>query len=276
VLDAPTPKEKNSVTIDIKGLKKSFGEKKVLDGVDLEIKKGESMVIIGASGTGKSVLIKHVIGLMLPDAGTVSVDGVRIAELSSFEANVFRRRFGMLFQGGALFDSMTVYDNIAFPLCERGGVPAKQIDERVREMLSLVEMTGWESHMPSDLSGGMKKRVGLARALVASPSIMLYDEPTTGLDPVVGGVIDRLIVRTRDRFSVTSITITHDMKSANRIADKIAMLFRGKVIAIGSPEEIRKDSLPEVREFVKDRTSMLSQSFKPHDFAGIEKKELPS
>mgnify|MGYP000860159541 CR=1 FL=1 len=247
-------------TIQIRGLKKKFGSKVVLDGVDLDIRSGESMVVIGASGTGKSVLIKHVIGLMKPDSGEIRVDGVDVSSLHPYQLGLFCRRFGMLFQGGALFDSMNVYDNVAFPLRERGGMSEREIATKVTEMLSLVEMDGREKLMPSDLSGGMKKRVGLARAMAPNPSIMLYDEPTTGLDPVVGGVIDRLIVRTRDRYRVTSITITHDMRSAYRIAHRIAMLYKGKVIMVGTPEEFSHATIPEVREFVADRTARLTRS----------------
>ncbi len=249
--------KQREVAIQIQGLKKAFGKKVVLNGVDLEIFKGESLVVIGASGTGKSVLIKHVIGLLKPDAGEVKVSGTSLSTLKPYEQHLFRRKFGMLFQGGALFDSMSVYENIAFPLRERRKLRPVEIDRRVREMLALVEMTGWEDRMPADLSGGMKKRVGLARALATEPEIMLYDEPTTGLDPVMGGVIDRLIVRTRDRLKVTSMTITHDMKSAYRIAHRIAMLYKGKVIQIGTVEEIRNSTIPEVKEFVLDRTAHL-------------------
>lgn len=263
----------NAIAIKIRGLQKHFGSKKVLDGVNLDINTGESMVVIGASGTGKSVLIKHVIGLMKPDAGEILIDGVNVSELNPFDLGVFCRRFGMLFQGGALFDSMSVYDNVAFPLRERGELTEREISERVNEMLSLVEMDDRESLMPADLSGGMKKRVGLARAMAPSPSIMLYDEPTTGLDPVMGGVIDRLIVRTRDRYKVTSITITHDMRSAFRIAHRIAMLYKGKVIMVGTPEEIANASIFEVREFVADRTAYLTRSTQNAPSLSVSERE---
>ncbi|MBN1552149.1 ABC transporter ATP-binding protein [bacterium] len=248
------------VKIQIRGLEKSFGEKKVLDGVDLDIYEGESVAVIGASGTGKSVLIKHVIGLLRPDNGMVTVDDINVQDLSGYELQEFMCRFGMLFQGGALFDSMSVFDNVAFPLRERGVRDEDQIRKRVDEMLNLVDMDNSGNLMPSDLSGGMRKRIGLARALAPEPNIMLYDEPTTGLDPVVGGVIDRLIVRTRDRFHVTSITITHDIRSAYRIAHRIAMLYNGKIIKIGTPEEMRSCSIPEVEEFVADRTAHLENN----------------
>ena len=246
--------------IRLKNLKKSFGSKKVLKGINLDIFKGESMVVIGASGTGKSVLVKHVIGLLTPNAGKVIVDGVDISTLDQIQLDLFRRRFGMLFQGGALFDSMNVFENVAFPLMERerGKYTKKEVKNIVFEMLDLVEMREYVDYWPVDLSGGMKKRVGLARALASNPSIMLYDEPTTGLDPVVGGVIDRLITRTRDRFNVTSITITHDMRSAYRIGDRIAMLYKGDKIFDGTPDQIKYCEIPEVKEFVKDRTSHIS------------------
>jgi phospholipid/cholesterol/gamma-HCH transport system ATP-binding protein len=251
------------LAIRIRNLSKSFGPKVVLDGVNLEVRRGESMVVIGASGTGKSVLIKHVIGLLAPDKGEILVDDIDVTGLNRFQIDEFRQRFGMLFQGGALFDSMSVFDNIAFPLRERRQMKEKEIRERVHQMLALVEMSGWESAFPADLSGGMKKRIGLARALASKPQIMLYDEPTTGLDPVVGGIIDKLIIRTRDSLNVTSITITHDIKSAYRIAHRIAMLYKGKVIQVGTPEEIRGSHIPEVREFVEDRTAMLSRISQP-------------
>ncbi len=243
--------------IQIRSLKKTFGSKIVLSGVDLDVYRGESIAVIGASGTGKSVLIKHIIGLLKPDSGTIMVDDVNVASLTPLERGVFVRRFGMLFQGGALFDSMSVYQNIAFPMVERASYSKEQINKKVMELLALVEMDGWENMYPADLSGGMKKRIGLARALATEPSIMLYDEPTTGLDPVVGGVIDKLIVRTRDKYHVTSIAITHDMKSAYRIAHRIAMLYKGKVIFVGTPEEIQKCEIPEVKNFVTDRVSTI-------------------
>jgi phospholipid/cholesterol/gamma-HCH transport system ATP-binding protein len=245
------------VSIRIENLHKSFGDKKVLQGVDLQIRKGESIAVIGASGTGKSVLIKHIIGLLKPDSGGIFVDGINVSALDQAELNEFRSRFGMLFQGGALFDSLTVFENVAFPLRNRTRMKESDIRNRVMELLEMTGMQDWSDKWPSELSGGMKKRAGLSRALAINPSIMLYDEPTTGLDPVMGGIIDKLIVKTRDHFSVTSITITHDMRSAARIANRIAMLYKGKVIQAGTPEEIKDSRLPEVKEFVKDRTAML-------------------
>lgn len=245
--------------IEITNLKKAFGTKKVLRGLDLTISEGESIAVIGASGTGKSVLIKHIIGLLRPDDGEIVVDGIDVTRLGPAEMNAFRGRFGMLFQGGALFDSLTVFDNVAFPLKNRTTMKNSEIRDRVTHLLEITGMQGWEKKWPSELSGGMKKRVGLSRALAIQPSFMLYDEPTTGLDPVMGGIIDNLIVKTRDSMNVTSITITHDMRSARRIANRIAMLYKGKVIQVGSPDEIMNSQNPIVSEFVMDRTSNLSR-----------------
>lgn len=246
------------VAIQIRNLWKAFGLKKVLQGIDLDISRGESIAVIGASGTGKSVLIKHIIGLLRPDAGEILVDGIDVLTLDQAELNEFRGRFGMLFQGGALFDSLTVFENVAFPLRHRTAMKNDEIKKKVLELLEMTGMENWGDRWPSELSGGMRKRVGLSRALAISPSIMLYDEPTTGLDPVMGGIIDQLIIKTRDTLNVTSITITHDMRSASRIANRIAMLYKGKVIQVGTPAEIMKSSVPEVSEFVRDRTAMLS------------------
>ncbi|HPQ40297.1 MAG TPA: ABC transporter ATP-binding protein [bacterium] len=248
--------KQRDTAIEIKNLHKAFDSKQVLAGVDLDIYRGESIAVIGASGTGKSVLIKHIIGLLWPDKGRITVDGIDISRLDDAEMNDFRGRFGMLFQGGALFDSFTVFENVAFPLRNRTRMSSGEIRERVMRLLDMTGMSGWEDTWPSDLSGGMKKRVGLARALAIEPKFMLYDEPTTGLDPVMGGIIDNLIIKTRDSMSVTSITITHDMRSAARIANRIAMLYKGKVIQAGSPEEIMASDIPEVRDFVRDRTSL--------------------
>ncbi len=238
--------------IHVEGVYKSFGDKKVLEGVDLHCVRGESMVIIGGSGTGKSVLIKHMIGLLAPDAGRVTVDGQVVHELKEDELNEMRKKFGMLFQGGALFDSLTVGENVGFPLREHGRGTASAIDKKVRECLEMVGLKDIDNLMPSELSGGMKKRVALARAIVMSPEIILFDEPTTGLDPVMADVINDLIIKTTRALNVTSVTITHDMVSANRIADKIAMLYEGKIIAVGSPDEIMfHQTDPAVREFVE-------------------------
>jgi phospholipid/cholesterol/gamma-HCH transport system ATP-binding protein len=235
-------------------LHKSFGSKKVLQGANLEIYRGESMVIIGGSGTGKSVLIKHIIGLLKPDAGKVTVDGQVVGDLDEDELNEMRRKFGMLFQGAALFDSLTVGGNVGFALKEHTNMPPKEIQDRVRECLEMVGLGEGrvESLMPSELSGGMKKRAGLARAIAMNPQIILFDEPTTGLDPVMSDVINDLIIKTTKALKVTSVTITHDMVSANRIADRIAMLHEGKIVAVGTPDEIMfHQTDPVVKQFVE-------------------------
>ncbi len=235
-------------------LHKSFGSKKVLQGINLHIPKGESTVILGGSGSGKSVLIKLIIGLLTPDSGRVVVDGQVVGDLDEDELNEFRKKFGMLFQGGALFDSLTVGDNVGFALKEHTTLTDAQIGERVAECLEMVGLGngGVERLIPSELSGGMKKRVGLARAIAMNPQIILFDEPTTGLDPIMADVINDLIIKTTKALKVTSVTITHDMVSANRIADKIAMIYEGKIVAFGTPDEIMfQQTDPVVKEFVE-------------------------
>jgi phospholipid/cholesterol/gamma-HCH transport system ATP-binding protein len=236
--------------IRIRGLSKRFGANQVLDGLDLDVERGETMVVIGGSGTGKSVLLKHVIGLLRPDAGQVVVDGVAVGSLRGHELKEFRKEFGMLFQGAALFDSLTVLDNVAFALREHQRLTEEQIREIVRAKLALVGLRDVERRWPAELSGGMKKRVALARALAMEPKILLYDEPTTGLDPIRADAINDLIVELRDRLRVTGVAITHDMTSAYKIADRIAMLYKGRIIAVGTPEEIRSSADPVVRQFI--------------------------
>ena len=237
------------IIIDVKGLYKSFGSKHVLTGADLAIRRGESMVIIGGSGTGKSVLIKHMIGLLTPDKGTVTVDGVDVSTLSEHDLNEFRKKFGMLFQGAALFDSLTIGENVGFALREHTDLPRSDIEKKVIEKLNLVGLPNVENHMPSELSGGMKKRAGLARAIAMDPQIILYDEPTTGLDPVTADQINDLIVSLQKKIGATAVAITHDMVSANRIADRLAMLYEGRFIATGAPDEVFASPIPEVAEF---------------------------
>ena len=203
--------------LEIKDVSKSFNQHKVLDRVNLAVKKGETMVIIGRSGTGKSVLLKHIIGLMAPDEGSVFVDGADIATLSGAALDTLRMKFGMLFQGAALFDSMTTFENVAFPLQEHTTMQAGTIGQRVHECLGLVGLQNVDDLYPSELSGGMRKRVGLARALAINPDIILYDEPTTGVDPIMGDIINDLIIALRDRLKVTSVVVTHDMRSAYKI-----------------------------------------------------------
>lgn len=257
----------NDVMIRIRKLSKRFGPKIVLDQLDLDVHRGESLVVIGGSGTGKSVLIKNIIGLLAPDSGQIMVDGQDTAGLTSKGWDQVRRKFGMLFQGAALFDSMSVFENVAFPLREHTTKSATDIKEIVRQNLELVGLANIFDKRPAELSGGMKKRVGLARALSMSPSIMLYDEPTTGLDPITGDAIDRLVVKLRDQLTMTSITITHDMASARRIATRIAMLYKGKIVEIGPPPQIMHSTNPIVAEFVKNRSPVLNPGTS-HDTLG--------
>ena len=236
--------------IKLVNLYKDFDDNQVLRGVDLEIEKGESMAVIGRSGSGKSVLLKHIIGLMKPDRGKIIVDGVDVTALNGKDMNEFRKRFGMLFQGAALFDSMTIGDNVAFPLREHTKMHEREIKEKVKEKLELVGLKNVENLFSSELSGGMKKRVGLARAIAIEPQILLYDEPTAELDPVLTDSINGLIVEMREKLNVTTVVITHDMVSAYKIADRIAMLYQGKIIALGTPDEIKNSENPVVKQFV--------------------------
>ena len=239
------------VAIQFEGVSKRLGRNEVLQSLDLDVARGESLVIIGRSGTGKSVLLKHVVGLMRPDRGTVRVNGVDVASLGEKELLSLREQMGMLFQGGALFDSMTIGENVGLALREHTPLPEKQIEILVGEKLGLVGLTGSEGSRPSSLSGGMKKRAALARALALNPKIMLYDEPTTGLDPITSDVINRLIRRLQDRLKITSIAVTHDMRSAYHIADRIAMLHEGRIHAMGTPNEIQATRDPIVRQFIE-------------------------
>jgi phospholipid/cholesterol/gamma-HCH transport system ATP-binding protein len=235
---------------------KAFGPKKVLQGFTLEVKEGETMVIIGYSGTGKSVAIKHIVGLLQPDEGTVFVDGQEVPSLSRRDLYELRAKIGYVFQFAALFDSMSIGDNVAMGLRKRGTMTESQIRDRVAEVLDLVDLPNVEARFPAELSGGMRKRVGLARAIALRPSYILYDEPTTGLDPVTSAVIDNLMVRMRDRLGVTSIVITHDMKSAFRVGTRIAMLYDGRVRQVGSVDEIRHSTDDVVRQFVEGRAEL--------------------
>ena len=236
--------------IEIINLHKSFGKNHVLRGIDLTVEKGESMVVIGGSGSGKSVLLKHIIGILRPDAGKVRIDGDDLALLKERELYEVRKKFGMLFQMSALFDSMTVWENVGFALHRNKSMHDKEIKARATEKLKLVGLSGVENLMPAELSGGMKKRVGLARAIAHEPEILLYDEPTTGLDPIMADAINELIVEMKNTLSVTSVAITHDMNSAYKIADRIAMLYEGRIIDTGSPDEIKNTSNPVVKQFI--------------------------
>lgn len=238
--------------IKIVDVRKSFGRKETLGGVSLEIKDGEIMVIIGGSGAGKTVLLKHIIGLLKPDKGEIFVDRIPISGAPASELEKIRNRFGMVFQSGALLNSMTVYENVALPLVEHTKKSTEEISKIVSDKLHLVNLDGIEEEMPANLSGGMKKRVAVARAIVRNPEIILYDEPTSGLDPITSHKIENLIVDLKKSLGVTSIVVTHDISGANRMADRIAMLSHGKIIEVGTPSEIGKSENPEVREFVKE------------------------
>ncbi|GAB4288684.1 MAG: ABC transporter ATP-binding protein [Ignavibacteriaceae bacterium] len=238
--------------IEINNLHKSFGDKKVLNGIDLNISKGETIAIIGKSGCGKSVLIKHIVGLLLPDEGYVKVEGKKISELDEKELYRMRKSFGFLFQGAALFDSMTVEENISLPLVEASNrLPLNEIEKKVAEKLELVGMPGTQKLKPSELSGGMKKRVGLARALITDPQYILYDEPTTGLDPIMSDSIDKLIKELAEKLSVTSIVVTHDMYSVKNVADRVAMMHEGKVYFTGTPAELITSEDKVIIDFIR-------------------------
>ncbi|HVK58820.1 MAG TPA: ABC transporter ATP-binding protein [Candidatus Kapabacteria bacterium] len=236
--------------IEVRDLKKSFGSHKVLDGVSFEIDAGDSVVIIGGSGCGKSVLLKHLIGLIRADSGEVIIDDDRLNTLDERRLLEVRRKFGMLFQSAALFDSLSVAENISFVLRRERKLSAKEINERVEEVLEMVELPGIQQKKPSELSGGMRKRVGLARAIIYKPEILLYDEPTTGLDPVVSDSIDQLIIRVRERLNITTVVVTHDTRSMRRVGQRILMMVNGKIYAAGTPEEIFSSQDPVVHRFV--------------------------
>jgi phospholipid/cholesterol/gamma-HCH transport system ATP-binding protein len=240
-----------NVAIEFSDVWKRLGRKDVLRGLNLSVARGECLVIIGRSGTGKSVLLKHAIGLMDPDRGTVHVNGLDVTALRERELLELREGMGMLFQAGALFDSMSIGENVGLALREHTTLPDAQIEIVVAEKLSLVGLAGTEPQRPSSLSGGMKKRAALARALAMNPKIMLYDEPTTGLDPITSDVINRLIRRLQERLGITSIAVTHDMRSAYHIADRIAMLHDGRIHAVGTPAEIQATKDPIVRQFIE-------------------------
>ena len=238
--------------IQLVDIHKSFGENKVLDGLNLTIETGSNTVLLGRSGSGKSVTIKHIIGLVQPDSGKVLIDGEELTGSSAVRLNRLRTKFGMLFQDAALFDSMSVWENVAFPLLEhRRGMKMAEVDAEVRRRLALVGLAGVEDRFPSELSGGMKKRVGLARAIVLEPEILLFDEPTSGLDPIMADAINQLIVKMGKELGVTNFIISHDVQSALRIADKIAVLFRGKIIEEGSPNQISASQNPVVMQFLQ-------------------------
>ncbi|MGA2029485.1 MAG: ABC transporter ATP-binding protein [Verrucomicrobiota bacterium] len=236
--------------IEVRDLRKSFDTQKVLDGVSFQIENGESVAIIGRSGGGKSVLLKHLIGLLKPDAGQVVIDGEDIVLMDERQLLRVRRKFGMVFQGAALFDSMTVAENVAFGLRRHEHLTEAEIARRVAKTLELVDLPGTEDKNPAELSGGMKKRVGLARAIIYEPKIVLYDEPTTGLDPIVSDSIDKLMMRVRDHLKVTTVVVTHDMRTARRVGQRVLMLHNKKIYATGAPLEFFTSHDPVVRQFI--------------------------
>lgn len=240
--------------IQFRDVRKSFGSQQVLKGLDITIPRGKITVIIGRSGGGKSVVLKHMIGLLQPDAGHVAVDGVDLSTLDSMKLREIRMKFGMLFQNAALFDSLNVHDNVAFPLVEHARMNAGQIAKRVKELLSLVGLPDVGHKMPSELSGGMRKRVGLARAIALKPEIILYDEPTTGLDPIMTDAIDKLILSMQKELGITSVVISHDIAATFHVAEQIAMLNDGEIILAGTPDEFRTTRNPLVRQFLEGRS----------------------
>jgi phospholipid/cholesterol/gamma-HCH transport system ATP-binding protein len=244
----------SSPMIAVRSLAKKIGQQEILRGVNLEVRTGETLVLIGRSGGGKSVLLKHMVGLMEPDSGEICIQGQNIIGINERQLGAIREKVGILFQGGALFDSMTVEDNIAFPLREAGERDSKVLHSKVTRMLEVMEMEGQEEKMPESLSGGMKKRVGLARAIIRQPSCVLYDEPTAGLDPIVADSINRLIRRLQSQFGMTSVVVTHDMKSAFDVADRIAYLHEGRVYFHGLPNELQKSTDPLIQDFLLGRS----------------------
>ena len=236
--------------IELCDLTKTLAGRKVLDGVNLSIVKGETLCIMGGSGAGKSVTLKHIVGLMKPDHGIVRIDGVDVTHQKNGELDAARRKIGFLFQGAALLNSMTVFENVALPLREHEKLSESEIERRVNEKLALVSLSDAGSKMPSEISGGMKKRAGLARAIVRGPEIILYDEPTAGLDPVIASTVNDMILDMQKKLGVTSILVTHDMSSAFRVSNRLAMLLEGKIIKLGTPDEFRKSEDPLIRQFI--------------------------
>ena len=238
--------------IEIRGLEKRLGRRQILHGLDLDVRTGETLVVLGPSGTGKSVLLKHIIGLMKPDAGSIRIEGEEIVGLSEQELNRVRRRFGMLFQGAALFDSMTVGENVALAMLEHArDMDPDEVQRRVRERLEWVGLDDAASMKPASLSGGMRKRVGLARALALDPEYILYDEPTTGLDPITADVINQLILGLQRQLHVTAVVVTHDIKSAYSVADRIVLLYEGRVRYDGTADEVRRTDDALMRQFIE-------------------------
>ncbi len=245
-----SPRLEREPIIRIVGLHKSFGGQAVLKGVNLDVPEGSTVVILGGSGSGKTVLMRHMIGLFKPDDGQVIIDGEDISQYEGAELDRVRQKFGMVFQGAALFDSMTVYENVSFPLREHARMSEAEMRQTVAEKLAVVGLKNIEEKLPAELSGGMRKRVGLARAIVRNPKIVLYDEPTTGLDPITTDYVDSMILEAKEKLGVTSVVISHDVASAFKVADKLAMLYEGHIVAEGPPAEFRKNPHPHVQHFL--------------------------
>ncbi len=254
--DAVPQPPKDRVFIEVRELTKNFGKQQVLRGVNLTVYRGETLVLIGPSGEGKTVLMKHFIGLLKPDSGSVVVDGVSVNSLRERQLSATRKKFGFLFQNAALFDAMTVAENVAFPLVESGVRDRAEIHKRVHDALEVVDLEEHKEKLPVNLSGGMRKRAGIARSVVANPQCVLYDEPTASLDPVVADVIDQLIMRLQRRFQVTSIVVTHDMKSVFKIANRIAMLKNGVIHFCGTPDELRNSPDAAIQDFIEGRSHL--------------------
>lgn len=248
----------SDIFIEVRDLHKKLGWQHILRGVNLQVRRGETLVIIGPSGEGKTVLMKHVIGLMRPDSGTVSVDGVHVEKLRERELTPVRQKVSMMFQNAALFDSMTVEENVAFPLIESGVKDRQEIKTRVQEALEVVDLADHGKKLPVNLSGGMRKRAGIARAIVGRSQCILYDEPTASLDPVVSDVIDQMIRRLQMRYHITSLVVTHDMKSLFKIANRVAMLKEGVIRFLGTPEELRNCPDPLVQDFIEGRSGVTA------------------
>jgi phospholipid/cholesterol/gamma-HCH transport system ATP-binding protein len=245
------------VSIELLDIHKAFGPKEILRGLSLEVREGETVALVGFSGAGKSVTLKHIAGLLMPDRGAVRVDGQEVPKLGRDELYRLRLQMGYVFQFAALFDSMTIAENVSMGLRKKGGMTEREVRERVAESLDRVGLGGFEARLPAELSGGQRKRAGLARAIAYRPKYLLYDEPTSGLDPVTTEVIDRLIIKMADELGVTSLVITHDMKSAYAISDRIAVLYDGRVVEQGTPDEIRGTTNPVVKGFVEGRPEMI-------------------
>ncbi|MBB4637445.1 ATP-binding cassette domain-containing protein [Longimicrobium terrae] len=248
------------MSIELIDVHKSFGPKQILRGLNLEVKEGQTVSLVGFSGAGKSLTLKHIAGLMTPDRGTIKVDGQNIPTLSRQDLYKLRLDIGYVFQFAALFDSMTIAENLSMGLIKKGGMSASEIRDRVAESLDRVGLSGFQDRYPSEMSGGQQKRAGLARAVAYRPKYLLYDEPTSGLDPVTTEVIDRLILKMKEDLGVTSLVITHDMKSAYNISDRIAMLFEGRVVEEGTPEEFQRSRHPLVRGFVEGRPEVIEEA----------------